>query len=93
MPYVVALLVAVTLIGAGALYVRLTVQSIASKMREALRQEKEPRTLPPGDMRRFQIAMLLSDGWYVLAPLTVVACLGVAMLVGRLKSGPPSRPA
>jgi hypothetical protein len=47
MRYVVALLVACLLIGAGTLYVRLAHRSIEFKLREALRRQKEAGTLPP----------------------------------------------
>lgn len=106
MRYAIALVVAVLLIAAGALFVRLTFRSFEAKVRESLRQQQQAGTLPPelqgadiesvnvwqsdmmvkvprGEQARLEAAMLLSDTWYIWAPLVLAVCLGAAALAGR----------
>jgi hypothetical protein len=37
---------------------------------------------------RLKAAMWLEDFWYLVAPLTVILCLGVAALAGKLRAKP-----
>jgi len=39
--------------------------------------------VPRGQEAQLQLAMLLSDMWFIWAPLVVAVCVGVAALVGR----------
>ena len=45
-------------------------------------------SLPHSWELRRKTAMWLEDFWYLLAPLTVILCLGVAALVGKLRAEP-----
>jgi len=109
MRYVVALIVACTIFGAGALYVLFAFWSVETTIRETLRRQKEAGTLPPdlqdvdpdapklpdiaiqlprGEQTKLQLAMLLEDWWFVLAPLTITVCLGIAKLTERFRRAP-----
>src|SRR5260370_42528555 len=108
--YIVAVLIASTIIIAGIVFVRSTFGEIESRFEESRRQLKEQQangTLPdhwkdvdldalkftdmqmslPSNMQiRLDIAMLLTGFSYALAPLTVVACLGVAYFWGGISA-------
>ena len=45
-------------------------------------------SLPHPWETRLKMAMWIEDYWYLLAPLVVIVCLGVAALAGKLRAGP-----
>jgi hypothetical protein len=45
--YILALVIAVLVIGLGVLYVRLTLRALEAQTRQALRQQRKDGTLPP----------------------------------------------
>ncbi len=106
MRYGIAIVLAATIIGAGAFYVRRVERSVEQKARNALKQAKAAGQLPPeidpdrvndlgiqltaSEMRRVQIAHGLVALRFVLIPLILLGSLGIATLLSR---NPPSHPA
>jgi hypothetical protein len=52
---------------------------------DAMRLDNVGMTVTPGMQLRLDWAGLLTHFWYVLIPLTIGLCLGVAYLVGRYR--------
>ena len=76
-PYIVAFAIAVGLILAGFIFVRITSSYVATLAMPA----DGGMELPSSTLWRVWLAEVLSDFWWALVPLVLLLCLGAAWML------------